>query len=149
MPGAAGEGNRTNEGLLTTSAVLVTGASGRIGSLLMRGLANLGWTMKGCDVVAGPNVMAADITDLAAVSMAARGCRSIIHLAGTPNAKPGWETINRLNIHGTRTVLEAARREGVTQVIYASSIHTVGALPSGTPLGPDLPSAPSGIYGAS
>jgi len=131
------------------ATVLITGANGRIGSLLMCGLADLGWSTQGCDVAAGTNVVAADITDLAALSLAARGCRSIIHLAATPNAKPGWETVNRLNIHGTRTVLEAARREGVAQVIFASSIHTVGALPAHTSLGPDLPPAPSGIYGAS
>lgn len=132
-----------------TGNVLITGASGRIGSLLMRSLPVHGWSVRGCDVNAAPDVVTADITSLADMMRAAEGCGAIIHLAGTPNAKPGWAAVTHLNIHGTRTVLEAARRCGVAQVIFASSIHAVGALAADSPLGPDLPPAPSGIYGVS
>lgn len=132
-----------------TDRVLITGAAGRIGSLLMRELPAFGYQVRGVDRTAADGVIEADITDLAAMTKAAEGCTSVVHLAGTPNANPGWSAVNDLNIHGTRTVLEAARLAGAEQVIYASSIHTVGALPFDTPFAPDLPSIPSGIYGVS
>ncbi|MCF6443546.1 NAD(P)-dependent oxidoreductase [Nereida sp. MMG025] len=133
-----------------SGSVLITGANGRIGSLLMEGLAKAGWSVRGCDVADGPDGVAqGDICDLETMQGLMKGCRSVIHLAGTPNAKPGWEAVNRLNIDGTRTILEAARREGVSQIIYASSIHTIGGLPARTPFVPDLPDRPSGSYGVS
>jgi uronate dehydrogenase len=127
--------------------VLVTGAAGRIGSVLAAGLRDRGWTVRGCDLTAAADVTAADIHDLDAMRDLLRNCRSVIHLAGAPNASAGWDAVRRANVDGTRTVLEAARREGCGQVIYASSIHTIGGLPADTALGPDLPPVPSGTYG--
>lgn len=129
--------------------VLITGAAGRIGGLLLERLPALGWDVSGCDRLPANGVTSADICNAVDMRGAMRGCDSVIHLAGTPNANPGWDTVNRLNIHGTRTVLEAARNEGLAQVIYASSIHTIGGLPADTPFAPDLPAVPSGIYGLS
>jgi len=129
--------------------VLITGAAGRMGRLLMTRLPLLGWRVRGCDVTPGPGIIEADITDLAAMEQVCAGARAVIHLAATPNAKPGWEAVDRLNIHGTRTVLEAARRCDVGQFLFASSIHTVGGHPSDAALTPDLPTNPSGIYGVS
>ena len=129
--------------------VLITGAAGRIGALLMQHLPKLGWQTDGCDIKPGPGVMVADITDRDEMGAVMKGAEAVIHLAGTPNAKPGWVAVNRLNIHGTRTVLEAARRGGIRRIIFASSIHTVGGHPAGTPFGPDLSPRPSGIYGVS
>ena len=128
--------------------VLVTGASGRIGSLLLARLPALGWDVRGCDVREGPSVERADITSLSDMERVCAGVDVVMHLAGAPNANGGWAHVSRLNIEGTRTVLEAARRCGARRVVHASSIHTIGALPAGTPFTPDMPSAPSGLYGA-
>jgi len=127
--------------------VLITGASGRIGRVLMQGLAASGWSVSGCDLIGGENVVPADITDLESMRAVMRNCAAVIHLAGAPNARGGWDKVWRSNVEGTRTVLEAARMEDCGQIIYASSIHTIGGLPAATPFGPDLPTHPSGIYG--
>ena len=129
--------------------VLVTGAAGRIGRLAMERLPALGWKVRGCDLVEGKGIAAADIRDVGALTAAAAGCGAIVHLAATPNARPGWAAVMALNVGGARNALEAARRVGARRVLLASSIQTVGALPADTPLGPDLPPAPSGVYGAS
>lgn len=126
--------------------VLITGAAGRIGGLLAERLPALGWEVTGCDVTG--DWTRGDICDLDAMRRLCIGQEVVMHLAGAPNAANGWDHISRLNIEGTRCVLEAARAAGVRRVVYASSIHTVGALPWGTPFGPDLPPAPSGLYGA-
>ncbi|MFN3169539.1 MAG: NAD-dependent epimerase/dehydratase family protein [Hyphomicrobiales bacterium] len=129
--------------------ILITGAAGRIGRLLMERLPEEGWTTRGCDISAGCDIVAADITDLKSMVAVCAGAQTVIHLAATPNAKPGWRTVNRLNIDGTKTVLEAARQAGVQRFLFASSIHTVGGYPADTPLGPDMHPNPSGLYGIS
>lgn len=126
--------------------VLITGAAGRIGSLLAARLPALGWQVTGCDVAGDWHQ--GDICDLASMARLCAGQDVVMHLAGAPNAAKGWDDVSRLNVEGTRCVLEAARRAAVRRVVHASSIHVVGALPWGTPFGPDLPLSPSGLYGA-
>jgi uronate dehydrogenase len=46
-------------------------------------------------------------------------------LAGVPE-EAEWEKVLALNIEGCFNVFEAARRQGVKRVIFASSNHAVG-----------------------
>ncbi len=128
--------------------VLLTGAAGRIGQPLLAGLADLGHAVTGCDIVEAPGVVLADCLDIDRMTELCRGKVAVLHFAGIPNGDGGWEHVRRLNLDGLQVTLEAAARSGVRRFIFASSIHTVGALPADTPLSPDLPPAPSGIYGA-
>jgi len=129
--------------------VVITGSAGRVGRLLMNRLPDHGWSVTGCDVVPSQDSVVADITDLEAMTALFQGSNSVIHLAATPNAKPGWDVISRLNIEGTRTVLEAARRAEIRRFVFASSIHVIGGYPTGTPLSASLVPNPSGLYGMS
>ena len=52
----------------------------------------------------------------------------MIHLGGVSGEGP-WDKIFAINIQGTYTVFEAARRAGVPRVIFASSNHAVGFTP--------------------
>lgn len=58
---------------------------------------------------------------------AMRGADAVIHLAGIASEAP-WVDLLRVNIDGTRIVLEAAREAGVRSVLLASSIHAAGFL---------------------
>ncbi len=136
--------------------ILITGASGRIGSMLRPRLARPGRTFRLLDVqppdpAAGPGEQAiqASITDLAAMTEACQGADAVIHLGGLPGEFP-WDQIMETNIHGTYAVFEAARRAGVPRVIYASSNHAVGSTPRSAFPVPDYAfPAPDTYYGVS
>jgi uronate dehydrogenase len=56
---------------------------------------------------------------------ATRGVDAIVHLAAHP-VEGDWETIRDVNIDGTYNVFEAARRNGVKRIVFATSNHAVG-----------------------
>lgn len=138
--------------------VLITGASGLIGSLLVKELAETyhiraltRHPMEGVDVVQ------ADIRDQAAMQVACQGVDSIIHLAAKISPWETWEDVYTNNVAGEYNVYEAAAQAGVKQVIYASSNHAVGGYePEAAPgiyltgqplLDHQVPVRPDGYYG--
>ena len=113
--------------------ILMTGAAGQIGTMLRARLAAPDRTLRLLDIApltAGPGEEAiqATITDLDAMTAACQGADAVIHLGGFAGEEP-WEAILDVNIHGSYVVFEAARRAGVSRVIYASSNHAVGFAP--------------------
>jgi dihydroflavonol-4-reductase len=115
---------------------LVTGAAGFIGSHVVRALLDEGVAvralhlptddlrnLRGLDV----ELLAGDVTDEAAMRAAARGCNWVFHLAAIYAL---WsrdpERMWRVNVEGTRVVLEAARAAGVERVVHTSSIARFG-----------------------
>jgi uronate dehydrogenase len=100
----------------------------------------------------GEQLVAASVTDPAAMADACSGADAVIHLAGLSGEAP-WEQTVEVNIGGTYTVLEAARGAGVPRVILASSNHAVGfrrideAGPAGLPA--DSSPRPDTYYGVS
>jgi UDP-glucose 4-epimerase len=114
------------------SRVLVTGGSGFIGSFVVDQLRAAGHEAVIFDVRRSPHhrpgevpTIIGDVLDLPAIRSAVRGCDAVAHLAaaadvGEVAADP--EAAERLNSRGTFNVLEAARAEGVSRVIYASTI---------------------------
>jgi uronate dehydrogenase len=126
---------------MSPSTIVITGAAGRIGSMLRPRLARPGRRLRLLDVVPVPGLgggpaageaaeeqVTASVTDLAAMTAACAGADAVIHLGGIPT-EDAWGPILDVNINGTYTVLEAARRAGVGRVIYASSHHAVGFNP--------------------
>ncbi|SDC07277.1 uronate dehydrogenase [Geodermatophilus telluris] len=137
--------------------VLLTGAAGRIGTVLRQGLPERGWPVRSLDVVElpeprpGEETVVADVTDLAAVTAATEGAAAVVHLAGV-SGESTWAAVSHANIQGTWTVLEAARHSGVRRVVLASSNHATGftGRPASGPLGEhDGPSRPDTHYGVS
>lgn len=134
--------------------ILITGAAGEIGTMLRPRLAAPGRTLRLLDTVpvtAGPGEEAipASITRLSEMTEACRGAQAVIHLAGIPGEAP-WDRILAVNIDGTRTVFEAARRAGTGRVICASSNHAVGFTPRSAFPAPDYAfPAPDTYYGVS
>ena len=137
--------------------VLVTGAAGRIGTWLRRGLPERGWAIRSLDIVPvgdvrpGEEHLVADVTDLDAMVDAAQGASAVVHLAGVAGEST-WPAISHANIEGTYAALEAARRAGVPRVVLASSNHATGYTPrpEGGPLREvDAPPRPDTYYGVS
>lgn len=116
-----------------TERILITGAAGGVGTLMRPRLAAAGRVLRLLDIGElpagsdGENVelRTASVTDQAAMDAACEGVDAIIHLGGHSLEQP-WQDILTVNIDGTHTVLEAARRNGVKRVILASSNHAAG-----------------------
>ncbi|MEU5365727.1 NAD(P)-dependent oxidoreductase [Streptomyces sp. NPDC005925] len=126
--------------------VLITGAAGNMGRMLRDGLRR---PMRLTDSVPEEGCARASVTDLDAMRAAMRGVSAVVHLAGITD-EDTWERIVDVNVDGTRTVLEAARLEGVRQVVLASSNHAVGFQERGTgELPGDVPARPDTYYGFS
>ncbi len=117
-----------------TGPVLLTGAAGRIGTVLRGGLPERGWALRSLDVVPidaprpGEETVVADVTDLAAVVAAAGGASAVVHMGGV-SGESTWAAVSHANIEGSYCVLEAARRAGVPRVVLASSNHATGFTP--------------------
>src|SRR3954449_3897417 len=134
--------------------VLITGAAGRIGTVLRAGLRDEMEELRLSDVVeiddlaANETFVAADLSDAAAVDRAVDGVDAVVHLGAVPDEAPFAE-IAGPNLHGVFHVLDACRRFGARRVVYASSNHATGMYAPGDPLDGTQPPRPDGIYGAS
>jgi hypothetical protein len=134
--------------------ILITGAAGRVGSMLRSRLARPGRTLRLLDIAPleagqGEEAVAASVTDLDAMTAACDGAEAIIHLGGVSGEAP-WERILDVNIHGGYVAFEAARRAGIPRVIFASSNHAVGFTPrSDFPVADYKFPAPDTYYGVS
>jgi uronate dehydrogenase len=151
--------------------VLITGAGGRIGRMLRCRLARPGRTLRLFDAAAqvppAPGeqveIHTGSVNDAETMLRVSEGCAAVVHLGALPGENT-WEALQRVNVDGTRTVLEAAREQGVPRVLLASSAHAAGFYrapgtapePSGVaaPWGPDglpasVPIRPDSYYGVS
>lgn len=134
--------------------ILITGAAGRLGSRLRAGLAPLAQRVRLADRVAISDLLSheegvvCDLSDADAVLAAAEGVDAIVHFGGAPLESP-WEEILTSNIRGSYNVYEAARRQGVRRVVYASSVHAIGYHTLESHIDADAPHRPDSLYGLS
>ena len=122
-------------------AVLVTGATGLVGSHVARLLVERGDHVRvttrarsKLDNLAGLGVetVTADILDRRSLRRAFRGVDQLFHVAGLTSLRAPAEQLARVNVHGTRTVLEEALRAGVERAVVTSSVAAVGPAPRGS-----------------
>lgn len=135
------------------SRILLTGASGYLGTRLRAALAAQGHSIDATDqrpAADGAPIEIADLADGAAMDrLMARRPDAVVHLGGMAN-EGDWDIILRANIMGCYNIFETARRHGVQRVIYASSYHVVGFYPTTkAPLPVDIAYRPDTLYGVS
>jgi len=135
--------------------VLITGATGGVGSHLARTLAeDYELVLHGRDPDKAPQdqeLRIADLGDLEEVRALMDGIDTVVHMAGSSSPESSWDLVLEANIVGLRNVLEAARAAGVRRVVLASSNHAMGMYDRHEqwPVYPDqLPRADS-LYGVS
>ena len=115
---------------------LVTGSAGFIGSNVVRALLEDGHDVRALHLpnedqrnLRGLDVerFAGDVTDEDDMRQAVRGCEVVFHLAAVYALWTKDPAImQRVNVEGTRNVLDAARAEGVRRVVHTSSIARFG-----------------------
>lgn len=116
-----------------SGSVLVTGATGLLGSTLCRELATDGWDVRAMRRESS-NVdhlddlemewCVGDVRTLADCRRAVRGCEYVVHLAGLGLADADVETVTETNLRGTENVLESCDAEGVDRLVFASTAGT-------------------------
>jgi uronate dehydrogenase len=126
--------------------IAITGGAGRIGTVLRAGLS--GFDLLPLDNRPAGGVRLVELTDEAATVTALAGVDTVVHLAAFPD-EGAFERILADNIVATRNVFEAARRQGVRRVVYASSIHVDGFYSADRPTSPADPVRPDTWYGVS
>jgi dihydroflavonol-4-reductase len=121
--------------------VLVTGATGLVGSHVTRLLVERGDRVRvtvrdrsRLDNLQGLGVeqVQGDILDRRAVRRALRGVDRVFHVAGHTSLRASRETLFRVNVQGTRIVLEEALRAGVERVVHTSSVAAIGPAERGS-----------------
>lgn len=106
--------------------LVVTGASGLIGGVLLRGLAP-SRAVEGLDRRPSERAnLIIDMRDLDQTTRAFTGADTVIDLAANSDVDASWEQVYVNNLLATINALEAARIAGVRRVVFASSHHVVG-----------------------
>lgn len=93
-------------------------------------------------------VVVADLADAAAVMEMVQGVDAIVHFGGVSVESP-FEPILKGNILGAYNLYEAARKQGVKRIIFASSNHVTGFYRQSETIDADNPPRPDGLYGLS
>jgi nucleoside-diphosphate-sugar epimerase len=131
----------------------ITGASGFIGSHLVRVLRENGWDVRAfvhktpLAAMLGVASVTGNILDAAALEMAMAGVDVVFHLAaavGSVVTDP--HMFREVNVGGTEAVLAAARKAGVGRVVHFSSIGVLGAVKVGDTADEEYPPAPRTLY---
>ena len=118
--------------------ILVTGATGFIGSRLVNKLASTADEIyvlvrtnsdltSLSDVLHKIHLVYGDITDRASIDEAMKGMNLVYHSAGlTYMGDKKNALLYKINVEGTRNILQAAAAAGVERVVHVSSITAVG-----------------------
>jgi UDP-glucose 4-epimerase len=139
---------------------LVTGGAGFIGSHLVDALLEAGHSVRVLDdlstgarenVTDRAELLEGDVADPDIAAAAVDGIDVVFHEAALGSVARSVESplaTDQVNVHGTLTVLDAAKRAGVRRVVAASSSSVYGGV-APLPSTEDFPPAPKSPYAVS
>jgi dihydroflavonol-4-reductase len=129
--------------------VLLTGASGFVGSAVARALIKMGYSVRALVRGSSPTAHLAgldfgfargDLRDPSSLRPAFAGARYLFHVAADYRlwARDPAE-LARTNVEGTRALMREAMRAGVERVVYTSSVATLAARTDGVSADETMP----------
>ena len=136
---------------------LVTGASGFVGSAVVRALVRRGEPVRAMvrsssrlHLLEGlpVEIVIGDLADPRTCEVALKDCRTVFHVAADYRlwvAEPA--TIYRTNVDGTRALLAAAGEAGVARIVHTSSVATLGSRPDRLPADETTPATLASMIG--
>jgi dihydroflavonol-4-reductase len=137
--------------------IVVTGATGHIGNVLVRELVARGHAVRALLLLddslrplegVGVEIVRGDVTDLRSLESAFGGADVVFHLAGIITIMPRMKAVlERVNVGGVRNVISACRTVGVRRLVYTSSVHAIVEPPHGTVIDESLPFDPDHVLG--
>jgi dihydroflavonol-4-reductase len=136
---------------------LVTGATGFVGSAVVRQLLAHGWEVRALvrpesdrrNVQQLPlETVVGDLRDSVSLDAACSGCDALFHVAAdyrlwTRNSAELYRT----NLEGTRNIMRAALQADMQRVVYTSSVATLGVPADGTPGNEETPATVAEMVG--
>lgn len=150
----AGSPPRASSGM---GRVLVTGASGRIGSYFAEHSHDryqLRLMVEEMDERAERlrhwgEVVVGNLDNLQRMKDLCTDIDTVVHLAADPDPSATWESLLPNNIVGTYNTFVSAKANGCRRVVYASSIHAVSGYPADVQVKTSEPVNPGDLYGVS
>jgi dihydroflavonol-4-reductase len=135
--------------------VLITGATGQVGNAIARRLADDGVEVRALVrsperarvLPEGVQPVFGDVTDAQSLRAALDGAATVYHAAGIPEQwRKDVDEFARVNVEGTRNVVEAALAAGVERFVYTSTddvlVQAPGATFDESALSPNPPATP-------
>ncbi len=115
--------------------VLVTGATGLVGSHTAARFRERGWEVR---ALVRPSsgtafleslhaeLVRGDVTDVAGLSGTADGCHAVVHCAAHLGTPAPWSHFNAVNVQGTLNVVAESLRAGVQRFVHISTVAVYG-----------------------
>lgn len=111
--------------------ILVTGGTGVVGKAAVGNLLDRGHTVRLLSRHAEKDAgewpervepFAADLSDPSTLAGCAEGCEAVLHIVGIVAESPPELTFEKVNVEGTRRIVEEAERAGVRRLVFVSSL---------------------------
>ena len=133
--------------------IVLTGAAGALGTVLREPLSKMAEALVSTDIAAAPtkllaneSYVQADVAEMDQIGPVLKGADMVVHFGAFVDEGP-FEKLWGPNYVGAYNIWEAAQKQGLRRVVYASSIHAVGMEATNAGVDTDTAHRPDTFYG--